>query len=135
MFAKTILEHYSQTMFTKTVHIFSTIFRLGMEWTVSLSQKSPRTNLSRIKTLLFVNVTSLKFGLRGKEKQQVSDRRQDSRPTQTPHSHNLQKMEGKKNVLTKHTSGSASLKGYKKPESTLRNMDPGIANVCKLSMG
>lgn len=40
-----------------------------------------------------------------------------------------------KTVLTKHTSGSASLKGYKKPESMLRNMDPGIANVCKLSEG
>lgn len=35
-------------------------------------------------------------------------------------------------ILTKHTRNSAKGKGNRNPDSILRNMDPGIANDCKL---
>lgn len=35
-------------------------------------------------------------------------------------------------ILTKHTKNRAKGKGNRNPESILRNIDPGIANDCKL---
>ena len=37
------------------------------------------------------------------------------------------------NVLTRQTRNSARGKGNKNPDKILRKIDPGIANVCKLS--
>lgn len=36
------------------------------------------------------------------------------------------------NALTRHTRNSANGKGNKNPDKILRNIDPGMANVCKL---
>ena len=36
------------------------------------------------------------------------------------------------NTLTRHTRNSASGNGNKNPDKMLRNIDPGMANVCKL---
>ena len=36
------------------------------------------------------------------------------------------------NTLTRHTRNSASGNGNKNPDRMLRNIDPGMANVCKL---
>jgi len=41
-------------------------------------------------------------------------------------------VKGSKTVLTKHTSDKASGKENKNPDNILRNIDPGIANDCKL---
>ncbi len=35
-------------------------------------------------------------------------------------------------ILTRHTKNNASGNGNKKPERMLKNIDPGIANDCKL---
>lgn len=37
-----------------------------------------------------------------------------------------------KKLLTKQTIGNAILNGYKNPHKIVKNIDPGIANVCKL---
>ncbi len=36
-------------------------------------------------------------------------------------------------MLTRHTSESAMGNGNRKPDKILKNIDPGIANDCKLS--